>query len=97
MPLITSANPIVQAEVNLGATPARSGRFTIADVSFQAAHQLYIQMAADVPTGKGTRSDENEMDFIEVRGLVTSAGNATVHWSSTTYVKGNFKFNYRSS
>lgn len=92
----STANPIVQLEQDLGG-PARSGRFTITDASFLAGHQLYIQMAADAISTKGTRTDENEMDNIDLRGAVTAEGTAIVYWSSATFVKGRFRFNYRSS
>lgn len=92
----TPANPIAQVEQDLGG-PTRSGHFTISDATFTVGQQLYVQMAADVLTGKGTRTDENDMDFIDARGAITGAGTAIVYWSSVTFVKGNFKFNYRSS
>ena len=80
-----------------GGVPARSGRFTISDVSFLAGQQLYIQQSAEAITGKGTRTDENEMDGLVLRGVITAAGVATVYWSSQSYVRGLFEFNYRSS
>lgn len=92
----SSGNPIVQIEQDVG-PPARTGHFTITDATFTPGQQLYIQMSADPLTGKGTRSDENDMDAIEVRGSITGTGTATAYWSSRTYVTGNFKFNYRSS
>lgn len=97
----SAQNPIVSVEVNvtaaLGDAPARSGRFTISDISFLAGQELYIQQSADLITGKGTRADESEMDYIIPRGIITSAGVATVYWSSNTYIRGLFRFNYRSS
>lgn len=96
----TPSNPIVSGEYDVTAAmggPARSGRFTISDASFAAGHQLYIQQSADVISTKGTRADESEMDFIEPRGIITAAGTATVYWSSPTYVRGRFRFNYRSN
>lgn len=84
-----------QVEVNLGA-PAKSGRFTISDGAIAAGTRLTVIQAADVPTGKGTRTDENEMDVLDVTGSVTGAGTALVYWSSRSFVKGNMKFNYRS-
>lgn len=97
---VPGANPIAQIEVDVTAAlggPARSGRFTIADASFLAGDQLYVQQGAEAISTKGTRPDENEMDNLDLRGLVTAAGTGTVYWSSQTYVKGRFPINYRSS
>lgn len=97
---VTPQNPIAQIEVDVTAAlggPARSGRFTIADASFLVGHQLYVAQGGDPISTKGTLADENDMDALTLRGVVTGAGAATVYWSSQTYVKGRFPINYRSS
>lgn len=92
----TAAGGFGSVEVDLGA-PARSGDFVISDGSIVAGTQIVVVQSAEVPTGKGTRYDENEMDFLELRGVVTGTGSATVYWSSRSFVKGNFKLNWSTS
>lgn len=88
------AAAITQVEVNVGATAVRRGKFTITDAAILAGSQIIVAQSADVPTGKGTRADENEMDHIDCRATVTGAGAADVYWSSRTLVRGNFRFNW---
>lgn len=96
-----SGTGLLSGEFNLtaalGGQPAKSGRFTIADANLTANTPMIAVQGGNTITGKGTRTDENEMDNIDFRGVVTSAGNATVYWTSPTYVRGIFRVNYRSS
>jgi hypothetical protein len=80
--------------VNLGSTPRRSGRFTIAGSGLTPGTPAVINKAVGPYTGKGTRADEAEMDGISVTASVTSATQITAYWQSTTPVRGNVKFNY---
>jgi len=45
-------------------------------------------------TGKGSRADEAEMDSIAVSGKVINNTTIRCYWGSSTFVKGNFKFDY---
>lgn len=83
-----------QAEVSLGSSPVRSGRFTISDASIIAGQRVFVFQSGAALTGKGTLGDENQMDSICVAPVVTGDGSMTVYWTSRTFVKGNFKFNW---
>lgn len=82
------------AEVALGTTPRRSGRFTIPGTGLTVGKPLLIVQAVGPYTGKGTLADEAEMDQITVAASVTSATEITAYWVSAYLVAGNFKFNY---
>lgn len=45
-------------------------------------------------TNKGTRSDEAEMDVLDITGIVETATSIRFYWNSKTRVRGNFKFNF---
>jgi hypothetical protein len=67
-------------EVNLGATAARRGRFTITDAAISGTSKVLCWQAPGPYTGKGTREDEAEMDPVTVDRVVPAAGSAVVHW-----------------
>lgn len=88
------AAAINQVEVDLGSEPRRSGSFTIADGTIAAGTQINVIQAADAYTGKGTLTDEAEMDHVNCAAVVTGAGAATVYWRADSFVRGNFRFNW---
>lgn len=82
-------------EVDLGSTPRRSGRFDISGLSgLTPGNGVLIQQALGPYTGKGTQADEAEMDRILPVAKAASSSEIQVFWSSSTLVKGNFKFDY---
>jgi hypothetical protein len=83
-----------QTEVDLGSTPAYSGKFTITDATITATGKVVAIQAGGPYTGKGTLGDEAEMDTVSV-AVTPAAGSATAYWRSQTAVRGNFKFNYQ--
>lgn len=86
--------PSTTIEVDLGSIPRSSGKFNITSSGLTEGKSVVIQQASGPYTGKGTRTDEAEMDSINVLGKVTSATNIECFWSSRNKVKKNFKFNY---
>lgn len=91
----TSSNPtLITAEISVGASVERSGKFNITSSGLAVGKGVIIQQAHAPYTGKGTRSDEAEMDSLVVSAKVTSATNIECFWSSRYKVRGNFKFNY---
>lgn len=81
-------------EQNLAAVPARSGRFTIAGTGMTIDKPVMISKAVGPYTGKGTRTDEAEMDNLTAQGVVQSSTIIEVFWQAQSPVVGNFKFNY---
>lgn len=84
-------------EVNISAVAKRSGRFTITGSGLTIGKPLMIQQASGPYTGKGTRTDEAEMDSLEVRGKVISGTVIECFWSAERKARGNYKFNYQIS
>lgn len=87
---------LTTVEVDLGTTK-RSGKFNVAGTGLTVGKPVLIVQANGAYTGKGTLSDEAEMDALTVSGKVTSATNIECFWKSFTSVKGNFKFDYAVS
>jgi hypothetical protein len=88
----TSASLI---EVDLGAQPARSGKFVIGGLSgLITGSRVRIEQAIGPYTSKGTLADEYEMDAVTASGAVTAATDITAYWASATLVRGTFKFLY---
>jgi hypothetical protein len=85
---------LTQVEVDLGSTPRRSGRFTITDAAIASTSKVICVQAGGPYTGKGTLGDEAEMDHVDV-AVTPATGTATAYWVSSTFVRGNFKFNYQ--
>lgn len=66
-------------EQNLGASPARSGRFTVVDATISSSSKIQIWQRMAGLTGKGTRADENEMDSLIVKAS-PGTGQMVVSW-----------------
>lgn len=81
-------------EVNLGASPSKSGQFIISGADMEVGKAVIVQQAAGPYTGKGSRADEAVMDRVSVVASVTSPTQITAYWNSPTAVARNFKFNY---
>lgn len=90
-----SGQPTVTTiEVDLGSIPRRTGKFNITSSDLTIGKPVMIQQASGSYTGKGTLTDEAEMDGLTVTGKVTSASNIECFWSSRNKVWKNFKFDY---
>lgn len=89
-----SAFTLTTVEVDIGSTPKRSGKFNISGVGLTSGKPVQISQANGPYTGKGTRSDEAEMDGLTVSGKTTSTTTIECFWASASPVKGNFKFDY---
>jgi hypothetical protein len=89
----TTAVTFTTIEKDLGLV-ARSGKFTITSSGMTIGKEVIVKQATAAYTNKGTLADESSMDNVFAHGIVTSATNIDVYWSSQTAVKGNFKFNY---
>jgi len=95
-------------EVNLGASMGWRGRFVINDVAITAGKAVLCWQAPGPYTGKGTRTDEAEMQPVSVIAVVSAAGSAIVSWQTPPMitrptgtasvrignVRGNIKFVY---
>lgn len=88
------APTLTTVEVNLGSVCRRSGRFTIAGSGMTIGKPVMIQQASGPYTGKGTRSDEAEMDQVTVTGKVISATVIECFWQARHRVRGNLKFDF---
>ena len=82
------------AEVDLGTKPKSNGNFTITSSGLTTGKVVLINQAALAYTGKGTYTDEIEMDQITVSGNVANATTINCNWGCNTLVAGNVKFNY---
>jgi hypothetical protein len=85
---------LTEVEKNLGTTPRRTGKFNITSSGLTTGKHILITQANGPYTGKGTLTDEAEMDAITATGKVTSATNIECYWRSPTKVRGNVKFAY---
>jgi len=88
---------LTTVEVSLGAAPRarRSGSFQITGLSGLTVDKpVSIQQSSGPYTGKGTRTDEAEMDQVLVTGKVLSASVIQCYYRSHRRVRGNFKFDY---
>lgn len=81
-------------EVDLGSTPRRSGYFDITTTGLTVGQNVIIEQINGPYTGKGTLSDEAEMDQLTVSGQAISSTVIRCYWTSPTYVRGNIKFAY---
>lgn len=88
-----SGSVVTTVEVNLGAKPVPNGSFTIAG-SFTVGKPVMITQAPGPYTGKGTLTDEIEMDQVNVTGYVLNGTTIKCNWGSNTRLYGNVKFNY---
>lgn len=87
---------LTTVEVSLGTAPTarRSGRFTITTAGLTTGKPVTIGKGNGPYTGKGTRSDEAEMDLLTVSGKTISTTVIECFWQSPRRVRGNFVFNY---
>jgi hypothetical protein len=85
---------LLTTEIDLGSTPTTSGTFTIAGTGMTVGKSVRIFQSVGPYTGKGTMSDEAEMDALSVVASVTSPTIITAFWRCATRVSGNFKFDY---
>lgn len=93
--LPTAAAPMTVVEVDVGNT-AKSGRFVIAGNGFDAGKRVVISPYPGPYSGKGTRSDESEMDAITVVSSVLDTNTLECFWHAIPGpVRGFFKFQYR--
>lgn len=95
--IAASAGTVVvsNTEVNIASLPPKlSGSFDITTSGLTIGKPVLINQAVGPYTGKGTRSDEAEMDVLTATAEVISATIIRVYWHSIYPVLGNFKFNY---
>lgn len=88
---------LTTVECSVAPTPQtrRSGHVQITGLAgLTAGKPVLVQQAAGPYTGKGTRTDEAEMDMLTVAGVVLNATTIDLYWQSKYQVRGNFKFNY---
>ena len=85
---------ITEVEVNLWSTPRKSGKFNINTTGLTTGKNVNIIQLSWPYTGKWTRSDEAEMDWLIVKWKTTSTTNIECFWNSATKVARNFKFWY---
>lgn len=69
-------------EVDLGSTPATSGRFTIVDASIDSTNTVMAWQAPGPYTGKGTLADEAAMQPVNVVTVLPAEGSCTVWWET---------------
>lgn len=84
---------LTTANVNLGSSPRRAGKFTVAG-SFTSGKVALANLSHGPWTGKGTRSDEAEMDDITFSCKTTDTVTLTCHWTSSTFVKSYVAIDY---
>jgi hypothetical protein len=85
---------LTTVEVNLGTISRRGGKFNITTSGLTSGKAVSIMQANGPYTGKGSRTDEAEMDGLTVSGKTTSATNIECFWHTRGFVKGNVKFDY---
>lgn len=90
----SSGSTVITTEVSLGSKPISSGTFNIAGSGFTVGKNIMINQAPGPYTGKGTYTDEIEMDQISVAGYIVNSSTIKCNWGCNTLVKGNVKFNY---
>ena len=91
---ISNTNIIQTVEVNVGNIPRKSGKFIITGSGFITNNPVLINLASGPYTNKGTLDDESEMDNININAYASSPTEIKCFWNATSFVKGNFKFNY---
>lgn len=70
---------VTRIEQNLGSSAVSRGTFTVTDGTVSASSKIFIKQAFAALTGKGSRADENEMDYLDVAAEAGS-GQFTVYW-----------------
>lgn len=83
-------------QVNLGSIAQRSGTFdVVSPTELIFTQTIRLWQSVNPATGKGTLSDESEMDQISIVGAVLNFSTFRCHWVATGPVIGNFKFYYQ--
>lgn len=85
---------LTTVEVDLGTKARDSGSFSITGVGLTVGKPVLIQQAAAAYTGKGTLTDEAELDQATVTGVVVSTTSITAYWRASGPMLGNVKFDY---
>lgn len=92
------ASSFTTVEKDLGALPRYSGTFDLPGLNgLTPTKPVMVQQAAAAYTGKGTLTDEAEMDQLSLTGFVLDASTIRVYWTVPIHngpVAGNFKFDY---
>lgn len=81
-------------EIDIGSTPRKSGKFIINTTGLTVNQPVVVTQASGPYTGKGTLTDEAQMDSVTVRAKAISTTDIECFWSSQTYVKNFIKFDY---
>lgn len=90
-----AAAPMSLIDVDLGDT-ADAGRFLISGSGFDPSKRVVINPAAGPYTGKGSLTDEAEMDALTVLGSVLNSTTIECFWHAIPGpVRGHFNFQYR--
>lgn len=88
---------LATVELSLASAPntRRSGHVQITGLAgLTAGKPVLVQQAAGPYTGKGSRTDEAEMDMLIVTGKVLDAATIDLYWQSKYQMRGNVKFDY---
>lgn len=88
------AGAAAQANVDLGATPIRAGKFTLTDATIAATSKVNLWTAGVAYASKGTMADEIDLQGPISWMAISAAGSATIYWASSYYQYGNVKYNY---
>lgn len=92
---------MTEVEASLGTVANYAGSFDITGLSgLSAGAQVLVQQKAAAYTGKGTLTDESEMDQVNANGYVVNATTVRVFWHCIPPagpVSGNVKFGYAVS
>jgi hypothetical protein len=99
MPWIVPDQPVpplraTQANVDLGATPLKSGKFTLTDSRISATSTVLVDTAGVAYTSKGTMTDEIDLQGPIKWSPIPGTGSAVIYWSSQFWQYGNIKYNY---
>lgn len=86
---------LTTAEANLSSLPRRSGTFDLTGLSgLTSGRPVLMQQASGPYTSKGTLADEAEMDQVSFVASVLDPSTIRAHWTSPTFIVGNFKVQY---
>lgn len=83
-------------ESSLGSIARDSGSFVVSGLSDLATNSsIKVWQSPSAATGKGTLSDELEMDQVSVVAAPIDESSFRCYWRATGPVLGNFKFIYQ--
>ncbi len=91
---IVTAIAATQVTIDLGSTPVQRGGFNITDANISATSKILLATAPAVYTGKGTLTDEAELQGPIEYLAFPGSGGATVTWESRLWQYGKIKINY---